>query len=211
MPRSYDRRLWDRSTQCAATFFAPALTRHVSIVPRAVVAFENVAASDVAASRAWTNTLASGERIAALNPRRPGRQSRQSRRRDPPLSEAGSRQLDSSRAGTDRGAASVKDAALSVLITKGGATMSIHDAEGVSQRRRAQGIQPHGRASVPRSLQNGTELQRLKSIPWPRNLFGEPATIEDLLAPRATRDEESLDNLCMRGRGKERRPSSAAV
>jgi hypothetical protein len=201
MPRSYDSPLWDRSTHCAATYFAPALTKHASIGPRAVVAFEDVAESGVVASRARTNILASGERIAALNPCRAGRQNRQSRRRDSPLSEAGSQQLHGNRAGTDRGAASVKDAALSVLITEGGATMSIHDAEGVSQRRRAQRIRPHGPASVPPSLQNGTELQRLKSLPWPRNLFGEPATIEDLLAPRAERGEESLDNLCPLGCG----------
>ena len=74
--------------------------------------------------------------------------------------------------------------------------MSMHDAEGVSQRRWAQGIRPHEPLPVLPSLQHAPELQRLKPFPWPRNLFGEPATIEDLLCPEGW--VKSLPTTCSR-------------
>jgi hypothetical protein len=83
--------------------------------------------------------------------------------------------------------------------------MSMHDVAYVSPRRRALGIPPRRPFSVPRSLQHGSELQRLKSLPWPRNLFGEHATIAELLTPRAARGEEYPDDLCACGCGKEHR------
>jgi hypothetical protein len=83
--------------------------------------------------------------------------------------------------------------------------MSMHDVAYVSPRRRALGIPPRRPLSVPRSLQHGSELQRLKSLPWPRNLFGEHATIAELLTPRAARGEEYPDDLCACGCGKEHR------
>ena len=61
--------------------------------------------------------------------------------------------------------------------------MSMHDAQFVSQLRRAQGTGPRGPLLVTPSVQHGTDLQQLKSLPWPRNLFGEHATIAELLAP----------------------------
>jgi hypothetical protein len=200
----------------------PVLTKHVTIVPRVVVAFEDVVASAGAPSRAWTNIFASGEQIAALiaddrvqgvaltgsekgrqNRCRAGRQSRQSRRCDSPQSEARSQQLYSSGAGTQTAVPHQLKTQRSVLITKRGATVSMHDAEYVWRHQWARGIRPHGPLSVPSSLQHGTELQRLRSLAWPRNLFGEHATIEELLAPRMARSEESPDNLCACGCGKE--------
>lgn len=42
-------------------------------------------------------------------------------------------------------------------------------------------------------------------LAWPRNLFGEHATIEELLAPIESRNAESPDDLCACGCGKEHR------
>jgi hypothetical protein len=50
--------------------------------------------------------------------------------------------------------------------------------------------------------QRGAKLQRLKSLPWPRNLFGEHATIAELLTPTAARGEDDPDDLCACGCGK---------
>jgi peroxiredoxin len=83
--------------------------------------------------------------------------------------------------------------------------MLIHDAEYVLQSRRAQGISPREPLSAMPLLHYGTELQRLNSRPWPRNLFGEHATIAELLAPKAAWGEEHPDDLCACGCGKEHR------
>jgi hypothetical protein len=173
MPRSYDSPLRDRFTQCAATFFAPANIR--TPLSEAWVVYHPIGI--IVAFGPYSvpqNHLVcvAGPDIAIG---------------DPVLTKHAPHQLKTQR---------------SVLITKRGATMSMHDAEYVSQRR---GIRPRGPLSVPPSLQDGTELQRLKSLPWPRNLFGEHATIGELLAPRAARGEECPDDLCACGCAKEHR------
>jgi hypothetical protein len=81
--------------------------------------------------------------------------------------------------------------------------MSMHDVAAVARRRWAQGIESRGPLSVPPSRQNGPELLWLKSLPWPRNLFGEHATIAELLAPRAEQSVKYPDKLCACGCGTE--------
>ena len=82
--------------------------------------------------------------------------------------------------------------------------MSTHDAQYFRQRRRARGIQERNPFSAPRFLQRGTELQRLEQLPWPRNLFGEPASIAELMAESANANEET-DGACSCGCRKEHR------
>jgi hypothetical protein len=60
--------------------------------------------------------------------------------------------------------------------------MAAHDAEHFRQRRRQQGSLPCDPLSAPRFLQHGGEPRRLEQLPWPRNLFGENATIAALMA-----------------------------
>jgi hypothetical protein len=55
--------------------------------------------------------------------------------------------------------------------------MSTHDAECFRQSHRAQGIQ--------------SEPRRLEQLPWPRNLFGELASIAELMAGSAHAGENA--------------------
>jgi hypothetical protein len=73
--------------------------------------------------------------------------------------------------------------------------MSTHDAEYFRQRRRAQGIPVRDPFSAPRFLQRATELPRLEQLPWPRNLFGEPASIAELMVESA-HGGEGADGAC---------------
>jgi hypothetical protein len=82
--------------------------------------------------------------------------------------------------------------------------MSTHDAEYFRQRRRAQGIPERDPFSAPRFLQRGTKLQRLEQLPWPRNLFGDPASIVELMAESAN-FSENTDGACSCGCRKEHR------
>ena len=82
--------------------------------------------------------------------------------------------------------------------------MSTHDAQYFRQRRRARGIPERNPFSAPRFLQRGTELQRLEQLPWPRNLFGEPTSIAELMAESANANEET-DGACSCGCRKEHR------
>ena len=75
--------------------------------------------------------------------------------------------------------------------------MSTHDAEYFRQRRRAQGIPLRDPFCAPSFLQRATELQSLKQPPWPRNLFGELASIAELMADSAHTSEHT-DNVCRR-------------
>ena len=72
--------------------------------------------------------------------------------------------------------------------------MSKHDADYFRQRRRDQGIPP------PDSLQPATELHGVEQLPWPRNPFGEPATIAELLAEAGQLSEQIGENLNAAGR-----------
>jgi len=73
--------------------------------------------------------------------------------------------------------------------------MSAHDAEYFQQRRRAQGIPERDPFCAPKFLKRATELQRLEQLPWPRNLFGELASIAELMAESAHVSEHT-DNIC---------------
>jgi predicted ATPase/DNA-binding winged helix-turn-helix (wHTH) protein len=48
-----------------------------------------------------------------------------------------------------------------------------------------QGIPARDPVSAPKFLQRAIELQRLEQLPWPTNLFGEPASIAELMAEAA--------------------------
>ena len=74
--------------------------------------------------------------------------------------------------------------------------MSTHDAEYFRQRRRAQGIPEREPFCAAKFLQQATELRRLERLPWPKNLFGEPAAIAELLAEAAQLSDANSDNLC---------------
>jgi hypothetical protein len=76
--------------------------------------------------------------------------------------------------------------------------MAAHDAEYFRQRRRQQGLLRRDPLSAPRFLQHGAELQRLEQLPWPRNLFGQNATIAELMAETALIEQgaQISDELC---------------
>jgi hypothetical protein len=68
------------------------------------------------------------------------------------------------------------------IARTGGMTMLTHSAEYFRQRRRAQGIPARDPFSAPKFLRLAVELQRLEQLTWPTNLFGQPATIAELIA-----------------------------
>ena len=78
--------------------------------------------------------------------------------------------------------------------------MFVHDTEYVSRRRRPRGVPPHWPLSVLPSLPPGMAPQQLQSLPWPRNLFGEYATIAELIALGA---EDCPNDTCVCGCGRE--------
>lgn len=73
--------------------------------------------------------------------------------------------------------------------------MSTHDAEYFRQLRRAQGSPARDPFSAPKFLQRATELRRLERLPWPRHLFGVPASIAELLAEAAQLSEQASENV----------------
>jgi hypothetical protein len=80
--------------------------------------------------------------------------------------------------------------------------MSTHDAEYFRQRRRAQGIPARDPFSAPSFQQRAAELQRMEQLPWPRNLFGELASIAELMA-ESPHAGENADGACSCGCRKE--------
>jgi hypothetical protein len=60
--------------------------------------------------------------------------------------------------------------------------MFTHDAEYFRQSLPAQGISTREPLSAPEFPRHATEQRRLEQLPWPRNLFGELATIAELMA-----------------------------
>jgi hypothetical protein len=75
--------------------------------------------------------------------------------------------------------------------------MSTHDAEYFRQCCRAQGIPARDPFCALNFLERATELQSLKQLRWPRNLFGELASIAELMAESAHACEHT-DNVCRR-------------
>jgi hypothetical protein len=86
--------------------------------------------------------------------------------------------------------------------------MSTHVAEYFRQRRRAQGVPERDPFSSPKFLYRATELLRLEQLPWPRNLFGELASIAELMAASAY-DVENADGACSCGCRKEHKHNVA--
>jgi hypothetical protein len=60
--------------------------------------------------------------------------------------------------------------------------MSTHDAEYFQQGHWAQDIPARDPFSAPKFPRQAAEPRRLEQLPWPRNLFGELATIAELMA-----------------------------
>ena len=73
--------------------------------------------------------------------------------------------------------------------------MFTRDAEYFGHSRRVQGIPGRDALFAPRFLQGANELRRLEQLPWPRNLFGEPASIDELLAETAQLSKQADGNL----------------
>jgi len=72
--------------------------------------------------------------------------------------------------------------------------MSKHDKEHGKRRRRAPSICACDAFSAPKFLQRAAELRRMEQLPWPRNPFGEPVTIDELLTEAAQRPGEAVEN-----------------
>jgi hypothetical protein len=87
---------------------------------------------------------------------------------------------------------------MACIVPTGGILISTHDAEYSRQRRRAQGIPARDPFCSPRFLERATELQRMEQLPWPRNLFGELASIVELMAESAHAGENA-DGACSCG------------
>jgi hypothetical protein len=64
--------------------------------------------------------------------------------------------------------------------------MPEHDAEYFRRRRRAQKIPAREPFSTAKYIKRGLELKGLEQLPWPRNLFGAPASIAELMAEAAS-------------------------
>jgi hypothetical protein len=60
--------------------------------------------------------------------------------------------------------------------------MSTHDAEHFRQRHRDQRIPEREPLSAPKFPRQAFEPRSLEQPPWPRNLFGELASIAELMA-----------------------------
>lgn len=85
-----------------------------------------------------------------------------------------------------------------------------HDAEYFRRRRRAQEVPERDPVSAPKFVERGLELQRLEQLSWPRSLFGDYATIAELMAEAAELSgeyDDSADRVCPCGCGREHKHS----
>jgi hypothetical protein len=76
--------------------------------------------------------------------------------------------------------------------------MSTHDAEYFRPRPGAQRIPARQPFSAPKFPRQATEPRRLEQLPWPRNLFGELATIAELMA-ESEHGGQNADAICSWG------------
>jgi hypothetical protein len=85
--------------------------------------------------------------------------------------------------------------------------MSDHDAEYFRQRRCAQEIPERETLSAKKYSKRGLELKGLEQLPWPKDLFGNYASIAELMAEAAelSGPGECRDDLCSCGRRREHR------
>jgi hypothetical protein len=74
--------------------------------------------------------------------------------------------------------------------------MSSYDPKYFSQHMRAQGTPQCDALTSSRFVNPGIEPQRLEQLPWPRNLFGECATIAELLAEDSRPSGQRGDDVC---------------
>jgi hypothetical protein len=81
------------------------------------------------------------------------------------------------------------------LAPTGGNPMSGHDAGYFSQRDRTQGIPERDTFFARNLLQQAIELDRLEQLPWPKNQFDDPASIDDLMAEAARLSEQVGKNV----------------
>ena len=72
--------------------------------------------------------------------------------------------------------------------------MSKVDRSYLRQQRLVQADPAGDPFSVPESAARATEQRRREQQPWPRNLFGEPASIAELLAEAAQLSEQIGEN-----------------
>jgi hypothetical protein len=72
--------------------------------------------------------------------------------------------------------------------------MSKVDREYLRQHRLVQDDPAGDPFSVPEFAARATEQRRMEQLPWPRNLFGEPASIAELLAEAAQLSEQIGEN-----------------
>jgi hypothetical protein len=89
--------------------------------------------------------------------------------------------------------------------------MSDHDAEHSRQRRPAHAILERDLFTAPKLRERPIESRQFEQLPWPKNIFGNEATIAELMAElqqplqngRANLDNPNLDNLCGCGCGRQ--------
>lgn len=63
--------------------------------------------------------------------------------------------------------------------------MSKHEAEYFRRRRRSLGIPEREPFPAAEYVQRGLELNGLKQLPWPTDIFGDPVSIAELMAEAA--------------------------
>jgi hypothetical protein len=72
--------------------------------------------------------------------------------------------------------------------------MCKHDAEYFRRRCRALGVPEHDPFSASKFVKRGFKLQRLEQLSWPKNIFGEYASISELMAEAAEYQDRGADN-----------------
>jgi hypothetical protein len=68
--------------------------------------------------------------------------------------------------------------------------MSVRDAEYVQRSHRVYCIPAHDPLLTQEFPRRAIEPRRLEQLPWPRNLFGELATIAELMAENGSQDAD---------------------
>ena len=77
--------------------------------------------------------------------------------------------------------------------------MCKHDAEYFRRRCRALRVPEHDPFSASKFVKRGFELQRLEQLSWPKNMFGDYASISELMAEAAElsgRGADNTDSVC---------------
>jgi hypothetical protein len=72
--------------------------------------------------------------------------------------------------------------------------MSEHDIGYLTHRDRTEDVTAGDPVATVKSLRRAIEPDRLEQLPWPRNLFGDPASIAELLAETMRLSDQFGDN-----------------